>query len=145
MTNEELSNTKNFKLLSNIIGKKYPWIISVYPDPYNDEETHSKTDSKWKNYFLIFVVDGNKIAREFGLDFKSFFNMKDIPSLSVLANNPEEEKKLKDADNELDNFLKLFRDSEVIPNELKLVETEGRYLIGGYDIEKKKNDKRRVK
>ena len=67
MTNEELSNDKNFKLFSQVIGKKYPWIIGVYPDPYNDGENHSKTDVKWKNYFLIFVIDGDKFMSEYNV------------------------------------------------------------------------------
>jgi hypothetical protein len=74
MTNEELSKEKNFKLFSQVISRKYPWIIGVYPDPYNDGENHSMTDVKWKNYFVIFVIDGDKFMSKYDVKLGDYAN-----------------------------------------------------------------------
>ena len=144
MTNEELSKEKNFKLFSQVIGKKYPWIIGVYPDPYNDGENHSKTDVKWKNYFVIFVIDGDKFMSKYDVKLdnrvQSVYDetniIKDINRLERLFDNEEDKKIVINVENELDNVMKGFKNSEIIPKSLQL-DTEGRYLIGGFDIEKK--------
>jgi len=143
MTNEELSKEKNFKLFSQVIGKKYPWIIGVYPDPYNDGENHSKTDVKWKNYFVIFVIDGDKFMSEYNVKLADYANvlyndsqLKDISGLSGLFDNEKDKEIVNNVENSLDNVMKGFKKSEIIPKSLQL-DTEGRYLIGGFDIEKK--------
>jgi hypothetical protein len=144
MTNEELSKEKNFKLFSQVIGKKYPWIIGVYPDPYNDGENHSKTDVKWKNYFVIFVIDGDKFMSKYDVKLdnraQSVYDetniIKDINRLERLFDNEEDKEIVINVENELDNVMKGFKNSEIIPKSLQL-DTEGRYLIGGFDIEKK--------
>jgi hypothetical protein len=144
MTNEELSKEKNFKLFSQVISRKYPWIIGVYPDPYNDGENHSKTDVKWKNYFVIFVIDGDKFMSKYdvklgeraqSLNDKTNI-IKDINRLKILFDNEEDKEIVINVENELDNVMKGFKNSEIIPKSLQL-DTEGRYLIGGFDIEKK--------
>lgn len=143
MTNEELSNEKNFKLFSQVISRKYPWIIGVYPDPYNDGENHSKTDVKWKNYFVIFVIDGDKFMREYDVKLADYANvlyndsqLKDISGLSGLFDNEKDKEIVKNVEDNLDNVMKGFKKSEIIPKSLRL-DSEGRYLIGGFDIEKK--------
>lgn len=144
MTNEELSNDKNFKLFSQVIGKKYPWIIGVYPDPYNDGENHSKTDVKWKNYFLIFVIDGDKFMSEYHVKLGNLAQevydetniIKDTHKLEGLFDNEEDKEIVKNVEDNLDNVMKGFKKSEIIPKSLRL-DSEGRYLIGGFDIEKK--------
>ena len=144
MTNEELSNDKNFKLFSQVIGKKYPWIIGVYPDPYNDGENHSKTDVKWKNYFLIFVIDGDKFMSEYNVKLGNLAQevydetniIKDTHKLECLFDNEEDKEIVKNVEDNLDNVMKGFKKSEIIPKSLRL-DSEGRYLIGGFDIEKK--------
>ena len=144
MTNEELSNDKNFKIFSQVIGKKYPWIIGVYPGPYNDGENHSKTDVKWKNYFVIFVIDGDKFMSKYDVKLgeraQSLYDktniIKDINRLKILFDNEEDKEIVINVENELDNVMKGFKNSEIIPKSLQL-DTEGRYLIGGFDIEKK--------
>jgi hypothetical protein len=143
MTNEELSKEKNFKLFSQVIGKKYPWIIGVYPDPYNDGENHSKTDVKWKNYFVIFVIDGDKFMSEYNVKLADYANvlyndsqLKDISGLSGLFDNEKDKEIVNNVENSLDNVMKGFKKSEIIPKSLQL-DTEGRYLIGGFDIQKK--------
>jgi hypothetical protein len=144
MTNEELSKEKNFKLFSQVISRKYPWIIGVYPDPYNDGENHSKTDVKWKNYFVIFVIDGDKFMSKYDVKLnnrvQSVYDetniIKDINRLERLFDNEEDKKIVINVENELDNVMKGFKNSEIIPKSLQL-DTEGRYLIGGFDIEKK--------
>jgi hypothetical protein len=143
MTNEELSNEKNFKLFSQVISRKYPWIIGVYPDPYNDGENHSKTDVKWKNYFVIFVIDGDKFMSKYNVKLADYanvlyndFNLKDVNRLERLFDNEEDKEIVINVENELDNVMKGFKNSEIIPKSLQL-DTEGRYLIGGFDIEKK--------
>jgi hypothetical protein len=143
MTNEELSKEKNFKLFSQVIGKKYPWIIGVYPDPYNDGENHSKTDVKWKNYFVIFVIDGDKFMSEYDVKLADYANvlyndsqLKDISGLSGLFDNEKDKEIVNNVENSLDNVMKGFKKSEIIPKSLQL-DTEGRYLIGGFDIQKK--------
>ena len=144
MTNEELSKEKNFKLFSQVIGKKYPRINGVYPDPYNDGENHSKTDVKWKNYFVIFVIDGDKFMSEYDLKLnnrvQSVYDetniIKDINRLERLFDNEEDKEIVINVENELDNVMKGFKNSEIIPKSLQL-DTEGRYLIGGFDIQKK--------
>ena len=143
MTNEELSNAKNFKLFSPVISRKYPWIIGVYPDPYNDGENHSKTDVKWKNYFVIFVIDGDKFMREYDVKLADYANvlyndsqLKDISGLSGLFDNEKDKEIVKNVEDNLDNVMKGFKKSEIIPKSLRL-DSEGRYLIGGFDIEKK--------
>jgi hypothetical protein len=144
MTNEELSNDKNFKLFSQVIGKKYPWIIGVYPDPYNDGENHSKTDVKWKNYFLIFVIDGDKFMSEYNVKLGNLAQevydetniIKDTHKLEGLFDNEEDKEIVKNVEDNLDNVMKGFKKSEIIPKSLRL-DSEGRYLIGGFDIEKK--------
>ena len=144
MTNEELSKEKNFKLFSQVISRKYPWIIGVYPDPYNDGENHSKTDVKWKNYFVIFVIDGDKFMSKYDVKLgeraQSIYDktniIKDINRLKILFDNEEDKEIVINVENELDNVMKGFKNSEIIPKSLQL-DTEGRYLIGGFDIEKK--------
>ena len=144
MTNEELSNEKNFKLFSQVISRKYPWIIGVYPDPYNDGENHSKTDVKWKNYFLIFVIDGDKFMSEYNVKLGNLAQevydetniIKDIHKLEGLFDNEEYKEIVKNVEDNLDNVMKGFKKSEIIPKSLRL-DSEGRYLIGGFDIEKK--------
>jgi len=144
MTNEELSKEKNFKLFSQVISRKYPWIIGVYPDPYNDGENHFKTDVKWKNYFVIFVIDGDKFMSKYDVKLgeraQSLYDetniIKDINRLERLFDNEEDKKIVINVENELDNVMKGFKNSEIIPKSLQL-DTEGRYLIGGFDIEKK--------
>lgn len=143
MTNEELSNEKNFKLFSQVIGRKYPWIIGVYPDPYNDGENHSKTDVKWKNYFVIFVIDGDKFMREYDVKLADYANvlyndsqLKDIHKLEGLFDNKEDKEIVTNVENELDEIMRGFKKNKIIPKNLQL-DTEGRYLIGGFDIEKK--------
>lgn len=144
MTNEELSKEKNFKLFSQVISRKYPWIIGVYPDPYNDGENHSKTDVKWKNYFVIFVIDGDKFMSKYDVKLgeraQSLYDetniIKDINRLKILFDNEEDKEIVINFENELDNVMKGFKNSEIIPKSLQL-DTEGRYLIGGFDIEKK--------
>ena len=144
MTNEELSNEKNFKLFSQVISRKYPWIIGVYPDPYNDGENHSKTDVKWKNYFLIFVIDGDKFMSEYNVKLGNLAQevydetniIKDTHKLEGLFDNEEDKEIVKNVEDNLDNVMKRFKKSEIIPKSLQL-DTEGRYLIGGFDIEKK--------
>ena len=144
MTNEELSNEKNFKLFSQVISRKYPWIIGVYPDPYNDGENHSKTDVKWKNYFVIFVIDGNKFMSEYDVKLSNRAQevydetniIKDIHKLEGLFDNEEYKEIVKNVEDNLDNVMKGFKKSEIIPKSLRL-DSEGRYLIGGFDIEKK--------
>jgi hypothetical protein len=143
MTNEELSKEKNFKLFSQVIGKKYPWIIGVYPDPHNDGENHSMTDVKWKNYFVIFVIDGDKFMSKYDVKLGDYANvlyndsqLKDIHKLEGLFTNEEDNEIVKNVENDLDNVMKGFKKSEIIPKSLQL-DTEGRYLIGGFDIEKK--------
>jgi hypothetical protein len=144
MTNEELSKEKNFKLFSQVISRKYPWIIGVYPDPYNDGENHSKTDVKWKNYFVIFVIDGNKFMSEYDVKLSNRAQevydetniIKDIHKLEGLFDNEEYKEIVKNVEDNLDNVMKGFKKSEIIPKSLQL-DTEGRYLIGGFDIEKK--------
>ena len=144
MTNEELSNDKNFKLFSQVIGKKYPWIIGVYPDPYNDGENHSKTDVKWKNYFLIFVIDGDKFMSEYHVKLGNLAQevydetniIKDTHKLEGLFDNEEDKEIVKNVEDNLDNVMKGIKKSEIIPKSLRL-DSEGRYLIGGFDIEKK--------
>jgi hypothetical protein len=144
MTNEELSKEKNFKLFSQVISRKYPWIIGVYPDPYNDGENHSKTDVKWKNYFVIFVIDGDKFMSKYDVKLgeraQSLYDetniIKDINRLKILFDNEEDKEIVINFENELDNVMKGFKKSEIIPKSLQL-DTEGRYLIGGFDIEKK--------
>jgi hypothetical protein len=144
MTNEELSNDKNFKIFSQVIGKKYPWIIGVYPDPYNDGENHSKTDVKWKNYFLIFVIDGDKFMSEYNVKLGNLAQevydetniIKDTHKLEGLFDNEEDKEIVKNVEDNLDNVMKGFKKSEIIPKSLRL-DSEGRYLIGGFDIEKK--------
>ena len=144
MTNEELSKEKNFKLFSQVISRKYPWIIGVYPDPYNDGENHSKTDVKWKNYFVIFVIDGDKFMSEYDVKLnnraQSVYDetniIKDINRLERLFDNEKDKEIVINVENELDNVMKGFKNSEIIPKSLQL-DTEGRYLIGGFDIEKK--------
>lgn len=143
MTNEELSNEKNFKLFSQVIGRKYPWIIGVYPDPYNDGENHSKTDVKWKNYFVIFVIDGDKFMREYDVKLADYANvlyndsqLKDILKLEGLFDNKEDKEIVTNVENELDEIMRGFKKNKIIPKNLQL-DTEGRYLIGGFDIEKK--------
>ena len=112
MTNEELSNEKNFKLFSQVIGRKYPWIIGVYPDPYNDGENHSKTDVKWKNYFVIFVIDGDKFMREYDVKLADYANvlyndsqLKDILKLEGLFDNKEDKEIVTNVENELKTLL----------------------------------------
>ena len=144
MTNEELSKEKNFKLFSQVISRKYPWIIGVYPDPYNDGENHSKTDVKWKNYFVIFVIDGDKFMSEYDVKLSNRAQevydetniIKDIHKLEGLFDNEEYKEIVKNVEDNLDNVMKGFKKSEIIPKSLQL-DTEGRYLIGGFDIEKK--------
>ena len=144
MTNEELSNDKNFKIFSQVIGKKYPWIIGVYPDPYNDGENQSKTDDKWKNYFLIFVIDGDKFMSEYDVKLGNLAQevydetniIKDTYKLEGLFTNEEDNEIVKNVENDLDKLMKDFKKSEIIPKSLRL-DSEGRYLIGGFDIEKK--------
>lgn len=144
MTNEELSNEKNFKLFSQVISRKYPWIIGVYPDPYNDGENHSKTDVKWKNYFLIFVIDGDKFMSEYNVKLGNLAQevydetniIKDMNKLEGLFDNEEDKEIVKNVEDNLDNVMKGFKKSEIIPKSLRL-DSEGRYLIGGFDIEKK--------
>jgi hypothetical protein len=144
MTNEELSNEKNFKLFSQVISRKYPWIIGVYPDPYNDGENHSKTDVKWKNYFVIFVIDGDKFMSEYDVKLGNRAQevydetniIKDTHKLEGLFTNEEDNEIVKNVENDLDKLMKDFKKSEVIPQNLRL-DSEGRYLIGGFDIEKK--------
>ena len=144
MTNEELSNEKNFKLFSQVISRKYPWIIGVYPDPYNDGENHSKTDVKWKNYFVIFVIDGNKFMSEYDVKLSNRAQevydetniIKDIHKLEGLFDNEEYKEIVKNVEDNLDNVMKGFKKSEIIPKSLRL-DSEGRYLIGGFDIQKK--------
>ena len=143
MTNEELSNEKNFKLFSQVISRKYPWIIGVYPDPYNDGENHSKTDVKWKNYFVIFVIDGDKFMSEYDVKLADYANvlyndsqLKDIHKLEGLFDNEEDKEIVKNVEDNLDNVMKRFKKSEIIPQNLRL-DSEGRYLIGGFDIQKK--------
>ena len=144
MTNEELSTDKNFKIFSQVIGKKYPWIIGVYPDPYNDGENHSKTDVKWKNYFLIFVIDGDKFMSEYNVKLGNLAQevydetniIKDTHKLEGLFDNEEDKEIVKNVEDNLDNVMKGFKKSEIIPKSLRL-DSEGRYLIGGFDIEKK--------
>jgi hypothetical protein len=144
MTNEELSKEKNFKLFSQVIGKKYPWIIGVYPDPYNDGENHSMTDVKWKNYFVIFVIDGDKFMSEYDVKLSNRAQevydetniIKDIHKLEGLFDNEEYKEIVKNVEDNLDNVMKGFKKSEIIPKSLRL-DSEGRYLIGGFDIEKK--------
>ena len=144
MTNEELSKEKNFKLFSQVIGKKYPWIIGVYPDPYNDGENHSMTDVKWKNYFVIFVIDGDKFMSKYDVKLgeraQSIYDktniIKDINRLKILFDNEEDKEIVKNVEDDLDNVMKIFKKSEVIPQNLRL-DSEGRYLIGGFDIQKK--------
>ena len=144
MTNEELSNDKNFKIFSQVIGKKYPWIIGVYPDPYNDGENHSKTDVKWKNYFLIFVIDGDKFISEYNVKLGNLAQevydetniIKDTHKLEGLFPSEEDKEIVKNIEDDLDNVMKIFKKSEVIPQNLRL-DSEGRYLIGGFDIQKK--------
>ena len=137
MTNEELSNEKNFKLFSQVI-------IGVYPDPYNDGENHSKTDVKWKNYFVIFVIDGDKFMSEYDVKLSNRAQevydetniIKDTHKLEGLFPNEEDKEIVKNIEDDLDNVMKIFKKSEVIPQNLRL-DSEGRYLIGGFDIEKK--------
>jgi hypothetical protein len=144
MTNEELSNDKNFKIFSQVIGKKYPWIIGVYRDPYNDGENHSKTDVKWKNYFVIFVIDGDKFMSEYdvklGTRAQEVYDetniIKDTHKLEGLFPSEEDKEIVKNVEDDLDNVMKIFKKSEVIPQNLRL-DSEGRYLIGGFDIQKK--------
>ena len=144
MTNEELSNDKNFKIFSQVIGKKYPWIIGVYPDPYNDGENHSKTDVKWKNYFLIFVIDGDKFMSEYNVKLGNLAQevydetniIKGKRKLEGLFPSEEDKEIVKNIEDDLDNVMKIFKKSEVIPQNLRL-DSEGRYLIGGFDIQKK--------
>ena len=62
--------------------------------------------------------------------------IKDINRLKILFDNEEDKEIVINVENELDNVMKGFKKSEIIPKSLQL-DTEGRYLIGGFDIEKK--------
>ena len=62
--------------------------------------------------------------------------IKDTYKLEGLFTNEEDNEIVKNVENDLDNVMKIFKKSEVIPQNLRL-DSEGRYLIGGFDIQKK--------
>ena len=62
--------------------------------------------------------------------------IKDTHKLEGLFDNEEDKEIVKNVEDNLDNVMKGFKKSEIIPKSLRL-DSEGRYLIGGFDIEKK--------
>ena len=62
--------------------------------------------------------------------------IKDTHKLEGLFTNEEDNEIVKNVEDNLDNVMKGFKKSEIIPKSLRL-DSEGRYLIGGFDIEKK--------